>query len=291
MPAPPDPPGVAQRDRVSPDLPAGWVVRDEGRLWLEESFEPVLLAAGGVTFARLFELATGDDVRVIGQRRTTRLELASGEAYLKRFGRLSWGERLKNWMRFRQPDHGAEPEFRAILGLTRLGIPTVVPLAFGQSGGCSLLVTEGLTGYRDLKSLLKMHDPLVLDRDRRRRIVEWLANLARTLHGAGYHHQDLYLNHVLVGPRSIPGDTHALDVDLRLIDLGRARRRVPLGRRWILKDLAQLHYSSAGATASERLRFLVRYLGRSVTTGDRRLIRAILAKSAAIDRHTRRHGL
>jgi heptose I phosphotransferase len=284
MPGPPEP----DASRVPPGLPAGWIVRDAGRLWLAESFARVLESP---TFAALFDLAGGSDVRVIGQRRTTRFELPGGEVYLKRFGRLSWGERIKNWVRLRQPDHGAEGEFRAILGLTSLGISTVVPLAFGQHNGCSLLVTEGLTGYRDLKSLLQTHDPLVRDPVRRRRIVEWLADLTRTMHGAGYHHQDLYLNHVLVGPRVSAGGGDTLDVDLRLIDLGRVRCRKPLGRRWVLKDLAQLHYSSARGSRTERLRFYVRYLGRSLNTMDRRFIRAIAAKSAAIDRHTRRHGL
>jgi hypothetical protein len=162
-----------------------------------------------------------------------------------------------------------------------------------------LLVTAGLTGYRDLKALLRSGDPLVANGPRRRRTATWLADMARTLHSAGYHHQDLYLNHILVGPpvataaavAGEPSDVDPLDVDLRLIDLGRVRRRLPLGRRWVLKDLAQLHYSSAGASATERLRFFVRYLGRPVSSSDRALIRAIVKKSAAIARHTRRHGL
>ncbi len=120
--------------------------------------------------------------------------------YLKRFGPLPWRERLKNWIRFRAPDHGAAPEFQAILGLTRLGIPTVEPLAFGRCGGRSLLVTAGLTGYRDLKAMLRAGDPLLAEGPLRRLIVLWLADLARTLHSAGYHHQDFYLNHILVGP-------------------------------------------------------------------------------------------
>ena len=60
---------------------------------------------------------------------------------------------------------------------------------------------------------------------------------------------------------------------------------------WIVKDLAQLHYSTRWFTAADRLRFLTTYLGRPFKDEDRTLIRRILRKAASIRRHSRKHGL
>jgi heptose I phosphotransferase len=117
-----------------------------------------------------------------------------------------------------------------------------------------------------------------------RRLIGELARITRDMHEAGLHHQDFYLNHLLIPHGCEPGD-------IRVIDLGRVRQRHRLGNRWIIKDLSQLDYSSQLLSCRDRLRFLRAYLGRPLTRQDRGMIRRISRKSHAIDRHTRKHGL
>lgn len=273
--------------------PPGFVVLDEGRLFVHESAGAVASVCGLETFAAWFALGGGEEVRRIGARATSRLPAGlSGlpwELYLKRFEPIGWGERLKNWLSLKRVHHGARPEFEAALRFQQLGIPTVEPIVFGEAGGRSLLVTRGLVGYRDLKELLAAGHPCLADAATRRRMATELADMARTMHGAGLHHQDFYLNHVLANVTESDG-VAGLD-DLRIIDLGRVRERRPLARRWIVKDLSQLDYSAALVSAREKVLFLRTYLGRPISREDRGWLRQVAAKSRWIDRHTRRHGL
>jgi heptose I phosphotransferase len=117
-----------------------------------------------------------------------------------------------------------------------------------------------------------------------RRIVAGVADVARTMHAVGMHHQDFYLTHLMLPQSGAPAPIHVLD-------LGRARSHSRLARRWIVKDLAQLNYSADGVSSSERLRFLKRYLGRRLTRSDRALVRSIVSKSRAIARHSHKNGL
>ena len=97
------------------------------------------------------------------------------------------------------------------------------------------------------------------------------------MHGAGLHHQDFYLGHLML--------SQSQSDLIYVIDLGRVQKHARLSRRWIVKDLAQLDFS-ASATPVERLRFLREYLGRRLTSEDRSLVADIQAKAAAIARHS-----
>ena len=112
-----------------------------------------------------------------------------------------------------------------------------------------------------------------------RDIVAGVADVARTMHAAGLHHQDFYLTHLMVPQRGPAATIHVLD-------LGRVRFQPRLARRWIVKDLAQLNYSAAGVSASDRLRFLTRYLGHRPTRDDRPLVTRIVSP---IPRHRPPH--
>jgi hypothetical protein len=83
---------------------------------------------------------------------------------------------------------------------------------------------------------------------------------------------------------------------LRLIDLARALFRPWWPRRWAIKDLAAMYYSSQnlpGVTSADRLRVLHFYLlgSNEIDFGKkarRRWIARILAKAERIARHDRR---
>ena len=97
-------------------------------------------------------------------------------------------------------------------------------------------------------------------------------------------YQDFYLTHLMV-----PADDP--EGELFVIDLGRVRRRRRLGKRWIVKDLAQLNYSTPHLSRDDRLRFLETYLARPLSRTDRPFIDRIERKTESIARHSRKNRL
>ncbi len=159
----------------------------------------------------------------------------------------------------------------------------MTPVAFGESGSDSFLITESIENCHKLSEVLANSKktptpPLAL-----RQITVIVANLARTMHSAGLHHQDFYLGHLMQSQKN--------SETIYIIDLGRVRKQSPLSQRWIIKDLAQLNFSASTVPLFERLRFLREYLGRPFSDKDRDLMARIQAKTNAIARHSRKNRL
>jgi heptose I phosphotransferase len=86
-----------------------------------------------------------------------------------------------------------------------------------------------------------------------------LACFASAFHQTGACHRDLYLCHVFADLDPDGGRAP----EFTLIDLARTHRPRLRRARWILKDLSQLDASAQqiGATRTDRMRFLLTYLG------------------------------
>jgi heptose I phosphotransferase len=282
---------------------------DEGRLLVNRRFARLLHDHRLTTCQRLFDLEGGEAVRRVGTRETTRITLEGPEGpivfYLKRHGAPAWRDRIMPWLHGARPIHGARNEWEAILRFIGAGIPTMTPVAFGEIGGRSLLITQALPARCNLLEFIGgrrlgfHHQPQHSGPDKQtvigghslpgmehvlRELTGEVADIARKMHAAGLHHQDFYLNHLLLCD-------HAGEPDIRVIDLGRVREQRQLALRWIVKDLAQLNFSAERLSSRVRLRFLRMYLGRPFTAGDRRLIRRITFKSQRIATHTAKHDL
>ncbi len=150
--------------------------------------------------------------------------------------------------RYKAP-HGsdASAEANAIDLLIRAGIATVPLVAWGRDAdGRGFLITRDLKGFVPADST----EASALDQDP---ICQSVADLAAKLHNAGLHHRDLYLCHFMVNTKG----------EARLIDPGRVARLPcpPFHFRWIVKDIAQLCYSTP--TGAGRRAILVRYLAQS----------------------------
>ncbi|MFN0050699.1 MAG: lipopolysaccharide kinase InaA family protein [Planctomycetales bacterium] len=295
---------------------------DGGRLEVNAQFGDLLRAHRLETCDAWFQLSSGDVVRKAGPRETRRITLAgpsgSETLYLKRHESAPWRDRIMPWLHGARPILGARNEWNAILKFIAEGIPTMTPVACGQLGSRSLLVTQALpaqchllefVGGRELpedapasQTLLRQtRTSLWIDPDHDganplnrapeaptsltvRDLLPQVARIARRMHAAGLQHQDFYLNHLLLcdeGPEPV----------VRVIDLGRVRRHDHLPLRWIVKDLAQLNFSARRLPCRERLRFLRLYLNRPFTPADRRLVERIQRKSDRIAAHTRKHRL
>jgi heptose I phosphotransferase len=269
------------------------------RVVVNEAFIPVLQENGLARFASVFKDDRGERLNKanIGswrERRRTVLSESTGRRetlYLKRYERPPWREQLLRIL-LRGAEHStAWWEWRNIRRLVEAGVPTVTPVAFGERmrgpfERQSFVVTQAIPGV-SLEQFVPEHLRPGGDVGpaKRRAIVGQLALLVRTLHEAGFVHRDLYLSHIFI--------SHNRDgrPALRLIDLQRVFRPRWRWRRWQVKDLAALHYSTPPACvpATERIRFMRQYLDvPRLRSEDKQLIRRILAKTRRIERHNRR---
>ena len=270
---------------------------DGGRLEVNRAFLPLLESNGLATFKALMS-HPGHAVAkcAIKERNTVRLDLEteSGEKrafFLKRYTLPKIRERLKAYLRLRRPAPGAGQEWHAMWIFLQLGLPGPVPVAWGQDGESSLVLSEGVSHVMRLSEWAERNFGEGSHRNTqaisaKHRIIEEAANIVARMHAEGLHHQDLYLCHFLCGSEQD-------GLPLTLIDLQRVERYKRLPRRWQVKDLAQLHFSSAQyLTRQDIQRFWKTY--NSVYHSRRGMIplwHSVLRKSERIRRHTLKHGL
>jgi Lipopolysaccharide kinase (Kdo/WaaP) family len=174
--------------------------------------------------------------------------------------------------------------------LAEIGIACAEPVAFG----------EELTGGRERRSAVLMAE--VPGRSLERWAAKWtaddrekmlgvlgpLAEMVAKLHRASLVHRDLYLSHVFFD------DEGAVGQRLHLIDLQRVFAPKTMMRRWIVKDLAALSYSTPEHVASlrDRVRWLKRYLGVGrLDANARRLLYRVVGKTERIARHDAKRKL
>lgn len=127
----------------------------------------------------------------------------------------------------------ARVEYEALDALTRMGLPVPPPVLHARSQrlGRSMVLMGEVPHQRSLRQAIAA-DPDPVGRARREALR--LAELAARLHGGGWYHRDLYLQHVV---------EREGDGELVLLDLGRARRERRPRERWFHKDLSALHLS------------------------------------------------
>ena len=218
--------------------------------------------------------------------------------------RDAWWERLRRG-RARSP---GRREFENLADMAAQGLPVPRALGWAQRGlgrgRESLVVMEYVENRGDLRRLVEKG---VIEPSRA--WMERLLELVLRLHGGGWYHRDLYLDHVLLRPLTVSGEQshsgeqsfmsagHAARPELTqlcLLDAGRARRQLRPRRRWYEKDLAALlHSTPASVPARLRLRFLSLYLDRRGVHGRRQRrswAGAIEQRRRRMAAHVPRHG-
>ncbi len=176
------------------------------------------------------------------------------------------------------------------LTLERIPCPVIVAysekmfLCFERS---SALITEGIVGQSLEKFVPKVFYRMPQRREltQRRSWIRQLAELVSRFHKLGFCHRDLYLSHIFI---SFKNDGQPI---FYLIDLARCFKPDFRKRRWIIKDLSALNYSSPKNIISntDRMRFFKTYLGKNkIGTSDKRLIRQIIGKTNRIAKHNRK---
>ncbi len=284
---------------------------DEGRLIVKALHAPLWEAHGLKTFDELMSLPGLKAAKATRSDRVTfRFELMDAQGqhhvyYLKWHGRSPWKDWLKPWLQGKRPILGAHNEWQAMSQFEQAGIPSMAPVAFGRKGVETLVVIEGLEGYVKLSELIEKID-LQRDQKKLHEFLNHLASQTAKMHNAGLHHQDYYLGHLMVKEADwlvwISGETETgsaraevtaveCPVLVHVIDLGRAQRQFPLKRRWIIKDLSQLNYSSRDLPSSLRMRFFKQYCHQLEFSQGRGLLSGVISKTLRIGRHTRKHRI
>ena len=248
------------------------------------------------------ERLEGKVYRELEGRRTLRTEV-DGKGYFVKIHRgIGWGEIFKNLSTAKLPVLGAAQEWRAIERLTKVGVPTMTAVAFGERGRNpakqhSFIVTEELAptvSLEDLSMNWRQEPPAPA---LKHALIKEVARMTGRMHKAGVNHRDCYICHFLLHTDQA---VTPQNLKLSLIDLHRAQLREQVPVRWRNKDLAALYYSSLeiGLTSRDLLRFIKTYFAeslgqtslRSVFFEHAALFKTLEAKAAKLYARKERYG-
>jgi heptose I phosphotransferase len=211
----------------------------------------------------------GEAYRNIASRRTIRVILDGHGYFAKLHFGVGWGEIFKNFIHLRLPVIGARTEWLAIQRFAELGVATMSIAGFGErglnpAGRQSFLITDELAETISLEDYCRFWRDTPPSPRLKRSIIEKVAGMTRQLHENGVNHRDLYICHFLIKEASAKSDASPEQIDLFIIDLHRVQIRSKTPRRWIVKDVAGLHFSSMdiGLTRRDQFRFMKRYCGQ-----------------------------
>ncbi|MBS1371790.1 MAG: lipopolysaccharide core heptose(I) kinase RfaP [Lentisphaeria bacterium] len=209
----------------------------------------------------------GEVFRKVKTRRTFRFELDGKGYFAKVHHGVGWREIVKNLLRFKRPVLGAQNEYSALALLHRVGVDTMTSRAYGCKGTNpakieSFLVTAELKDMTSLEDLCRDWPQEPPAPRFRIALTRRLASMVKGMHDAGLNHRDCYLCHFLLD-NATRGDALPR---LYVIDLHRAEIRPAVPRRYLVKDVAGIYFSSMdiGLTRRDRCRFMKLYSGKSL---------------------------
>ena len=217
---------------------------------------------------------SGEIFRDVPGRRTMRINLGGRWYFVKLHYGVGWPEVFKNWLQFKRPVIGAQNEFTACQGLQAVGITAPIPAAYASSSGSlakrrSFVLCDELAGYESLEDYTADWHATTVDPRAKRRLLNQVANFARTFHQHGFIHRDFYICHLLIehqAGRALMSEQCPPSMPLAVLDLHRARQFDRIPTRWLKRDLAALLFSALdlGYSRKDWLRFIRIYSGRAL---------------------------
>lgn len=221
--------------------------------------------------------AEGELIARDPQSRVLRMQVGDRRYYVKRY--MEGGRSLaRRWFGLRDlfGPQRVRKEWENLLAFRAWGIPTATLVAYGQERRYGrfvrgALITEEIPHTVDLANMARQADSRLRDRYWVAHVARQLAAYARTMHQAGFAHNDFKWRNVLVEAGERP--------TVYLIDC-------PTGSYWwqpfldyrIIKDLACLDkVAKYQLSRTQRLRFYLDYAQQTrLTAVDKRKIRKIL---------------
>ena len=276
-------------------LQEAFVRLSDGSGLVHQGYKQLLEKHGLGTLKSVFKYDQGHRLHKPGLKKRERFRMVLSKShgskvviYLKRLGYPGIFDCFKR--RFTRQRMGTGIyDFIGAQRLAENGVAVARPIAYGRERRWfgetrSFAMIEELPQAEALERLLpEWHDTksaYALLRDKKE-LIRQMALLVLRLHRSGYCHRDLYLSHVFLSK-----DKYGLE-RLNLIDLQRVFQPRFIKRRWQIKDLAQLYYSSRDYFSNmDMMRFLYEYFTCN-QLGDyhKRLVRSVHRKANRIERH------
>jgi len=238
-------------------------------VYLHHSIKPYLNSS--LPEFQQFMALQGECFRLQKGRMTKRIYLGGQHYFIKQHTGVGWKEIIKNIFQWRMPVLSAQNEWLAIKKLQALGIAVPQILAYGKQGFNpaklqSFILMQELCPTISLETLCQSwqeHPPTFKFKHQ---LLIKVAEIAKRLHEHGMNHRDFYLCHFLLDTHVANKDLMADEIKLSLIDLHRAQIRRLTPRRWIIKDLSGLYFSSKDIALTRRdlFRFMKYYSGKSL---------------------------
>lgn len=211
----------------------------------------------------------GQSMREVASR-STKLVRIDGKPYYCKFHQgVGWREILKNLLIGRLAVVDASSERLASERLNAAGIESLAVAAFGRRGSNpatreSFLLTDPVSPALSLEALAlcwQLNRPMPAVR---RALIQRVARIARAMHSAGVNHRDFYLCHLLLQADSKLTVSTVDSARITIIDLHRAQCRTHVPTRYLIRDLAGLHYSAMELELSttDKMRFLAAYFDK-----------------------------
>lgn len=263
-------------------------------LFVDADFLDAFRQAGLTSIDAVFKFDAGANLgkdNLPKHRSRIQFELNGKTLFLKRYDKPPIRAQLKNWTSHKKRACTSDFDRLPAEQIAAAGIGTPKTIAFGCRWNMffekqSFIITEKIPNAESLERKLPdfFYQPCTPENKKQKdRFINDLADFARKFHDTGFRHRDLYLAHIFMDDG---GKFH-------LIDLQRAFKPLLTAGRFRLKDITQLYYSAPGQyfTRSDRLRFFLRYTGRSkLTWTDRLFIRRLKSKAWRIANHDIKHG-
>jgi heptosyltransferase-2 len=275
-------------------------VETEKSFFVNREYQAGLGEAGLTSTERVFCFDAAKNLNksnLAGYRSRLRFEInyrdgaASTTVFMKRYDCPPVKVQLRNWLSHHSHRSEALHEYDAISKLTAAGIKTPKVVAYGEQRNAlfetrSFIITEKIPDAEALERKLPacFEGPATAEKLRQRRdFIARSAAFVKKFHETHYRHRDLYLSHIFYSESG----------GFYLIDLARVFRPALLGKRFQIKDIAQVYYSAPGRyfSGTDRMRFYMHYAGRSrFRRKDKTFIRRVVKKAEQIARHDVRHG-
>ena len=256
------------------------IIKSQDGNWLvNEEFAELLKFNGINSPDDLWNLSGESVKKFLKERGTERafLKTQDGtqiETYIKRYLPLPLKEYYKSFLSFKPIFKlGAIHEWDAIISFHQQDIPTMKPIAAGVlPDGRSINITLGITNYTRAADLFSAG----LEKKQKNDLIVKIAELTGKMHKARFAHQDFYLVHLFVTNDNFK----VLPIDLQRLIMGNQ-----FSRRWQIKDLAQLLYSSRDYVKNTEIMTFWKIYTDVVDASlfkDKQLINKVVAKAERI---------